>query len=145
MLWVARLCISGYVGGVIHPVIRALADTLRTLAPGLVWAAAIGGFGLLCVAGAKAAARYHHRVDQPQLSHVSCRWHDGRVVVSGVVENPNSGTHRVLVHIANIDVVDDSIVSPRLQGLAVPGVAPTAPADPLVRPSGLDRRRGLGE
>ena len=86
-----------------------MADSLCTLVLGLVWAAALGGFGLLCVAGAKAAVRYHHRVDQPQLSHVSCRWHDGQVVVQGVVENPNSGIHRVLVRVANIDVVDTSI------------------------------------
>ena len=89
--------------------VSAVADSLRTLALGLVWAAALCGIGLLCVAGAKAAARYHHRVDQPRLTHFSCRWYDGRVVVSGVVENPNGGTHRVLVHVANIDVVDDSI------------------------------------
>ncbi len=121
----------------IQTLVRAAGDSLRSLVLGLVWAAALGGFGLLCVAGAKAAVRYHHhRVDQPRLSHVSCRWHDGRVVVSGVVENPNSGAHRVLVHphyrladgvlhAITIDVVDASIsehesVAWRFEGSPLP-------------------------
>ena len=76
---IARLCISGYYGGVIRALGNALADTLCTFVLGLVGAATLAGFGMLCVVGAEAAEHYHHRVDQPRLTHVSCRWHDRRL------------------------------------------------------------------
>ena len=71
--------------------------TLVSSALGMVVFALVCGVGLLGVAGARAAWRYHNRIDQPRLTQVSCRWHDGHVIMSGVVENPNDGTHRVFI------------------------------------------------
>jgi hypothetical protein len=74
-------------------VIRTLISALL----GMVVFALLCGVGVLGVVGARAAWRYHNRVDQPRLAQVSCRWQAGRVVVSGVVENPNDGAHRVFI------------------------------------------------